>query len=192
MNNLAEKKLKLAAVAVSGLLLLQLLWGGGRLLFLSAPDPVVPVGSVMASELVHFRAPALAGDNEIVERPLFWQGRKAFVYSAPSIESEEDDTTVPANAPINKVKLVGLYSGETPGVIVKLAGERHRVAINESLKGWTLTLISADEAVFEKGEKTRKFELQHSASTASKLPQKSAQSDKAITQAEAENKETGK
>ena len=160
MKSTAEQNLKLAAIGLSGLLILQLLWSGARLLLVSAPDPVAPVESVLQPGLINYRAPAPTAASEVVSRPLFWQGRNAFVYD-PSFESVEDGPAAPASDAINKVKLVGLYSGHNPGVIVMLRGKRHRVSVNESLEGWTLSLMNANEAVFENGGDTRTIELQH-------------------------------
>ena len=160
MKNTAEQKLKLAAIGLSGLLILQLLWGGARLLLVSEPDPVAPVGSALQSGLINYRAPAPTAASEVIGRPLFWQGRKAFVYD-PSFDTVEDGSGVPASDDINKMKLVGIYSGDNSGVIVMLRGKRHRVSVNESLEGWTLSLMSTDEAVFENGGESRTIELQH-------------------------------
>jgi len=190
MQNVAEQKLKLAAAAATALLLLQLLWGGGRLLFLSGPDPVLPVSSALQPGVVNYQGPTSAS-SEIVERPVFWQGRKAFVYN-PMTGTVDDEQTTPASDDINKVKLLGLYFGDTPGVIVQLNGERHRVSVNESLEGWTLGMITANFAVFENGEDSRTVELQHAIPKMSSPAKKKARPDKSPRPAKSKSAEIDK
>ena len=171
MQNVAEQKLKSAVAVVTALLLHQLLWGGGRLLFLSEPEPVLPVESALQPGVVNYQGPApVAG--EIVGRPLFWRGRKAFVY-VPTAESGEEESESADSGPIERVKLLGIYTAETPGVIVMLKGERYRVSQGEKLEGWTLSMMSADEVTFENGDQSRVIELQHAIPKASKESQQS-------------------
>lgn len=160
----------MAAMILTALLLLQLLWGVGRLVFLSEPEPVLPADAVLLASYVKHREPAPEA-REIVDRPLFWRGRKAFAYEPPA-DVVEENPAQPGSANIQKVKLLGAYSGATPGVIVAFNGKRQRVSINESLEGWTLRSVNANQAVFENGDSSHTVDLQHASPTASLAPQK--------------------
>jgi len=190
MQSVAEQKLKFAAATATALLLLQLLWGGGRLLFSSGPDPVLPVSSVLQAGVVNYQGPTSAS-SEIVERPVFWQGRKAFVYN-PMAGALEEEPTAPAGDDLNKVKLLGLYFGDTPGAIVQLHGKRHRVSVNESFEGWTLGMITANFAVFENGEDSKTIELQHAIPKKSSPGKKKARPEKQPQRAKSKSAEIDK
>jgi hypothetical protein len=162
MKPMAKLDLRTLCIGLSALLLLLLLWGGGRLLFLSAPDPVLPVASALRSDVVNYRA-AAPESRDIVERPLFWQGREAYVYKPPAkVVKGSKEQAPPGDEDINKMKLVGVYAGEkSSGVVLTRGRVRHRVAINKVIAGWRLKLVRVDSAVFHKNGSKLTMQLEH-------------------------------
>ncbi len=159
--NVAAHRLRMAVVVMSALLLIQLFWGGGRLLLLSSPDPVLPAGSALQVNEAKYQMP-IATSTEILARPLFWQGRKAFAPVKVSEPAAEDDG-FGGYSSISKAKLLGVYSGKKPGAIVMLDGQRYRVSINEELEGWTLAQTGTDEVVFKNSGHRQALQLEHTA-----------------------------
>jgi hypothetical protein len=47
------------------------------------------------------------------------------------------------------------------GVIVSYKNERQRLQLDESVAGWTFTMLSDAGAVFENGEEVRELPLEH-------------------------------
>ena len=158
---MAAHRLRLAVVVMSALLLIQLFWGGGRLLLLSSPDPVLPAGSALQVNEAKYQMP-IATSTEILARPLFWQGRKAFApVKVPEPAVEDDGFS--GYSSISKAKLLGVYSGKKPGAIVMLDGQRYRVSINEEFEGWTLAQTGTDEVVFKNSGHRQSLQLEHTA-----------------------------
>jgi hypothetical protein len=163
MHNIAEQKLRTAALVVTAFLLLQLIWGGLRLLLVSAPDPVMPVADSLKARVVDYPMGSREAGAELVDRPVFWQGRKSFepkeVVEAKPVVS----TGAPAgNDPINNVKLLGVFGGgEKQGIIVVYKKNKQRLIQGEDLDGWVLQYMSAASVIFEKGDSSFTVDLKH-------------------------------
>jgi hypothetical protein len=168
--SLGSWSLKLAAV-LSVLLLLQLLWGAGRLLLLSEPAPVYPAqASLQAAVKSDSKlATEQADEGAMVERPLFWEGRKAYT-PQPTIPQEVSEASKGPSKVIDQVKLLGVFGGANPGIIISLKGDRRRLQLEDSVGDWTFTMMSADGAVFESGTVTRIVKLEHAVPLAAKKP----------------------
>jgi hypothetical protein len=144
------------------LLLLQLLWGGGRVLLVSGPDAVPPVPESMQPRFLAAPAPVDVEENELVNRPLYWQGRSRKEAQSESEEKSSADDVAGANDPIQKVELLGVFTGgDAPGVIAKVRGRQQRVLVGERILGWELSMLSIDGAVFEKGGRNHELRLEH-------------------------------
>lgn len=118
-------------------------------------------GLLEAGALLNPNAAAqAAAPADITSRPLFWPGRRPVVESD---EPEEVATGRPRRDEFDKVKLVGVYfAGPASGIIIELDGERQRLRLEEELFGWTLEMLSANSAVFSKGEdKQKTLQLEH-------------------------------
>ena len=157
-----EHRLKNAVYAVTGLLLLLGVWGAGRLLFLSAPEPVPPAAASLQVDAVNYPASSVEANSEIVQRPLFWQGRRP-PESELLIEIVDENAGAVAEAgkELEKIKLLGVYGGDTPGVIVLYEGKQQRVALNESIAGWTLLDVIPDGAMFNSEQGFKAVDLKH-------------------------------
>lgn len=161
-----ESQLKKAALVLTALLLLQLLWSGSRLLLLSEPESIFPAESSLRLAAVRTR---VAMDDEVsgalVARPLFWQDRRPYVADAPpTVDSVTPAAAGGGKSPLDEVELLGVYkgSGAKSGIIIAYQGERRRLNLKDSIDGWTFTMMSTDSAVFEKGKERRALDLRHS------------------------------
>jgi len=151
------------------ILLLQLLWSGASLILRSDPKSTAPAAGSLQVDEIHQGAP-LGEDlsQSLVERPVFWQGRKKFVPEKLSAEASEPERA-PRNSNIDNVSLQGTYSaGDKTGVIVSYKDERRRLQRDEEIAGWTFTLLSEEGATFESGEATKVLELEHAKSVPSR------------------------
>jgi len=123
------------------------------------PQPIAPAGSLFApvsveSVLADSR-PAL-GSADFSLRPVF--AIKRVPPPPPQAASDESDK-VSVEAPpsdevassIDGVRLLGIFgSGEVAGAIIRLDnGERQRLPVEESVKGWTLQSLEPRGALFE-------------------------------------------
>lgn len=165
MKTSAEKQLGKVALALTAVALVQLVWSGIRLLTISEPEPIAPAAESLQVDDIR-QSPALGEEPSqyLGARPLFWEGRQAFVPSADTPQVSEAQK-VPANTNIDQVALRGVYSsGGESGVIVDYKGERQRLRKNESIAGWTFTTLGDDGPVFESGEELRVLELKHARS----------------------------
>jgi hypothetical protein len=138
-----------------------LVWSGARLLLLTDPEPVLPAAASLQVDDLYFGA-ALEEDlsQDIVSRPVFWQGRAAYTATAESGDSGKP--AKPRNSDIDGVTLLGVYSvGDAPGVIVSYKGEQHRLQPDEQIAGWTFTSLNGNAAIFTYDSDTRELSLEH-------------------------------
>lgn len=172
MKNAMELQLRKIALVLTVILVLQLVWSAGRVLFMAAPESIRPTSSSLQVEGIAYPAEleeALSAD--LVSRPLFWEGRKVFVAPQGGPQVAPAPSAGGSNA-IDAVKLLGLYSaGSHSGIIVSYQGEQRRLDLNESIDDWEFTMYSADSVVFESGTASRKLKLEHAVTSAG-MPKK--------------------
>ncbi len=159
MRWLTTENLRKAALVLTALLVAQVLLVGAKLVFKSPPDPVVPAASSLNPAWLEFPGTSMA-ESELVERPLYWKGR------SKQAAQQSRQTKRPAGAQkadeFDRVSLLGVFTGGDPaGVIVKFKAKRQRISIGDTVAGWTLALLSADGAIFEKGPESRQLDLEH-------------------------------
>lgn len=130
------------------------------------PQPIAPAGSLFApvsveSVLADSR-PAL-GSADFSLRPVFAIKR---VPPPPQLVSDETEEVSFEAAPsdevassIGGVRLLGIFgSGEVAGAIIRLDnGERQRLPVGESVKGWALLSLEPRGALFEAATGQRAF-----------------------------------
>lgn len=157
-----EVKLRKAAMLLTVVLVLQLLWSGARLMLLSDPEMKVPAEASLKVDGVLFGSPQdKVLPDDLVTRPVFWPGRQVHVPPSETVEIEVKDSRR-SNGAIDKLELLGIYAGAgSAGIIVSYNGERRRLKKGESLDGWEFTMNSADSVIFENGEETKVFDLEH-------------------------------
>jgi hypothetical protein len=165
MKMSAELLLRRIALGLTALVLLQLVWGGARLLLESDLEPIVPAESSLQVDDVRYGA-GLSEEmsQDIVSRPVFWQGRQAYTPAAASGDVAEPEKP-PRNSEIDRVALQGVYAaGTESGVIVFYKDKRHRLRLDESIAGWTLSKVTRKGAVFTYGSERKELPLEHALS----------------------------
>jgi hypothetical protein len=121
------------------------------------PKPVLPSSAlfepVSVEQTLSSSRPELSS-FDFVFRPVFALDRKPW---RPDLLSENDAALVASEADaevvesIDGINLLGIFgSGEVAGVIIRLDnGERQRLAVGESIKGWTLDSIESRRALLQ-------------------------------------------
>lgn len=157
------KPIKLSACLIGGAVLLAVVY----MLLAATPKPVLPSSAlfepVSIEQTLSSSRPELSS-FDFIFRPVFALSRKPPVQpdlpsaeEAAALAALEADATV-VNS-IDGVNLLGIFgSGEVAGVIIRLDnGERKRVVVGESIKGWRLESIESRRALLQAatGEEAR-------------------------------------
>ena len=130
-----------------------------------SPKPVMPSSTlfepVSVVQTLSSSRPELSS-FDFVLRPVFAQDRKP---RRPDLLSENDAALVASEADadvvesIDGINLLGIFgSGEVAGAIIRLDnGERQRLVVGESIKGWTLGSIESRRVLLQAvtGEEAR-------------------------------------
>lgn len=174
-------ELRRVALGVTGLLVVVVAWGAGRVMLLSAPEPHLPAESSLHVAGVAGEDAAQALPDDLTSRPLFWYGRTP--YEPPPQEAEvfEQPQEV-LEMEIDEVQLVGILgAGDQSGIIVSHAGASRRLALDDEIEGWRFVGLSAEGAEFTSLGRTRVLTMEHAAPPApakKKSADKAAKSDK--------------
>jgi hypothetical protein len=154
-----QRKIELVVLLLGLLLCLQLAYGGLRLATMSNPDAIVPAADSLQVPAVLSPEVVAAGQrNEILSRPLFWTSRRpaAPVDMLQDAEPKDDKATE-----LTEVKLVGVFGGgDTVGIIALVKGEKQRILLGETIDGWRLESIQANQGRFVRGEKSETLTLE--------------------------------
>jgi hypothetical protein len=164
----AEPRLFKVAAVLTAILIFVLLAGGARLLFLSQPEPIAPASSTLKVEGI--RGSMTGAEEELptdlVDRPIFWLGRKPFEAAGEEVEVVRDTLPV-GDDDLDNVRLVGVIGdGSNSSVIVTYQGKNHRLKLDDEIAGWTFAMFSPQGAMFENGGQRQPLELQHAKPTA--------------------------
>jgi len=161
----SERAAELAVLVLLGLLVLQLLWGAYRGIFPDIPEPVSPTAEALEVQPLNATvdvSPELR--NEIRQRPLFWATRRPVDPVAPlATATAEAKAEQKQAAKIAGLELAGVFgAGESAGIIVlaKEKNKKHRVMVNEEIRGWTLESVSSTEAVLSSNGRQATLALQ--------------------------------
>ena len=180
MKTPTELQLRKVALVLTGAVVLVAFWSGASLLLLSEPEPILPAAASLQVDEVKYAAPLSAEESrEMVARPIFWQGRE--VYTPPAAAPKKNKAgKQKKNTDIDDVELHGMYAADgVSGVIVSYKNERQRLQLDESVAGWTFTMLSDAGAVFENGEDVRELPLEHATPAPSKKQNKEKKEKKA-------------
>lgn len=132
---------------IRGLVLLLLIGAVlGAVLVLSTrrPEPLPMASSALEARALSLPSGQERVSNDLVLRPLFWESRRPLedVQQPPEVAPSREQR-------LDEAVLVGLFgSGTASGAILKLRGQRLRVAVGEQVEDWELREITADTAVF--------------------------------------------
>jgi hypothetical protein len=147
----AEPRLFKVAAVLTAILIFVLLAGGARLLFLSQPEPIAPASSTLKVEGI--RGSMTGAEEELptdlVDRPIFWLGRKPFEAAGEEVEVVRDTLPV-GDDDLDNVRLVGVIGdGSNSSVIVTYQGKNHRLKLDDEIAGWTFAMFSPQGAMRE-------------------------------------------
>lgn len=163
MMNVTERQLRKFALILTAILVLQFLWSGLRLWQTSEPESIRPAeASLRVDGVIYGTDTGDKSPQALVSRPLFWQGRHAYVPD-PVEEIEAPVMEVRGSTAIDQVKLRGVYPG---GIIISYKGEGRRVRLSESVEDWTFIERLPGAAVFSSGKDSRTLNLEHAFSVA--------------------------
>ena len=157
------KPVRLSASLIGGAALLAVVYA----LLAGTPNPVLPSRAlfepVSVEQTLSSSRPELSS-FDFIFRPVFALNRTPPVQ--PDLPSEDEAALAAAAEAetvvvesIDGVNLLGIFgSGDVEGVIIRLDnGERQRVVVGESIKGWTLDSIESRRALLQAatGEQAR-------------------------------------
>ncbi len=149
-----ERRVELLAVAVTLLLLLQILYSVLRLGFLSEPEAIAPALDNVAERAIRVPEPIDPALSEAIRsRPLFWAGRRPLEASK---EPPKEVVKAPPDAggDLSKVQLVGIFGvGDSAGIITLVEDKKRRILVGEKIEGWTLDKVERDRAVLSDKER---------------------------------------
>ena len=156
------------------------------------PTPVLPSSAlfepVSVAQTLSSSRPELSS-FDFVLRPVFALDREP---RQPDLFSENDAALVASEADavesIDGINLLGIFgSGEVAGAIIRLDnGERQRLVVGESIKGWTLCSIESRRALLQAvtGEEAR-LEMAYATDQSILATEMEGESGSAIPQATA-------
>lgn len=159
-----------------------------------SPKPVLPSSAlfepVSVAQTLSSSRPELSS-FDFVLRPVFALDRQP---RRPDLLSENDAALVASEADadvvesIDGINLLGIFgSGEVAGAIIRLDnGERQRLALGESIKGWTLSSIESRRVLLQAvtGEEAR-LEMAYATDQSILATEMEGESGSAIPQATA-------
>jgi hypothetical protein len=156
----ALRRLELVALGLGSLLLLWAVFGGLSTAIGGGPKPLLPAEDTLKVRALGLERPLdEEGSDRLVNRPLFWEGRRAIDKRPVGLV-----VTTPKPAQVKKIEgvtLHGVYGeGESLGVIATVDGKMTRVGAGNSVKGWTLAAYRDGEVVFENGGRTQTLPLE--------------------------------
>ena len=145
--------LQRSASGLVAVILLALLY----LMLAGSPQPISPAQSLFAP--VSVEQALLASRPELssfdfISRPVFAIKRLPAVMPVAATEQDTSIDELPVDGVaegIDGVSLLGIFgSGEVAGVIIRLDnGERKRLPVGESVKGWTLQSLGTRRAMLQ-------------------------------------------
>ena len=156
----AERRVELVALVLLLVLVLQIAWGLLSIVRTSLVAAIPPSQDVLnVGRLEQVAQVEAEARNDIISRPVFWQGRVPAV--AAEVVAVESPAEEAAGQKIKGVKLVGTYgSGTTGGAILRVKNGKLRVAVGEEAEGWLLDAVEPNSARFVRGAAVDELQLQ--------------------------------
>jgi hypothetical protein len=157
----SERKVELAALMLTIVLIVQVVHGVVSLYLTSQPSPILPSPDSLQIGVLHGTGVVTAQQsNELRARPVFWSTRRPV-----SGESSVAVATKPQSATKNEldtVKVLGVIgSGEAAVVIALVKGKKKRILLGDKVVGWTLESTHNGEAVFTGSGRSQTLKLKH-------------------------------
>ncbi len=120
-----------------------------------APAPVKPVIAVASIPVNSINSSDTSAFAAMLERPIFAPDRRP----PPPILPPPPPPPPPPPDPLASVQLVGLFSGDVSGVLIRSEGKVRRVNLNQKLGEWTLQAIEDRSVTFARDNETRVIRL---------------------------------
>jgi hypothetical protein len=136
---------------------LQLLYSAARVRMLSLPDTVMPArDALLVGDLYPIDSITPEQSDELLARPLFWEGRRALAAEDESVSQKRDRGA----GHLKDIKLQGVFgAGDASGAIIRVKGKQRRVMVGEEINGWTVESVDANEVVLSSRGRTQSLEL---------------------------------
>ncbi|WP_409524920.1 hypothetical protein [Nitrincola sp. MINF-07-Sa-05] len=170
------RSISMIAVVLTTVFVALFAWGWLKVKLMSDPEPWLPAPESLSAVVVTMPQAGGVSDEVVLDRPLFWAGRRPYIEPEASVAVTEEPSK--GNDILDKTRLLGAYMAPgAAGVILDVDGSRERLLMGETLGEWTLRYMSSMGAVFGKGEEqdgpgvTRTITLEHAYPTASVRPQ---------------------
>jgi len=109
-----------------------------------SPDITLPANAPGVADAAQFAV--------ILERPLFAPDRRQPPPPTPPAPPPPPD-------PLADIQIVGVFSGETVGMLARIEGKVRRVKVNDKVGPWTLKSIEGRDITFAQDGKNRKLRL---------------------------------
>jgi hypothetical protein len=157
----SERKVELAALMLTVVLIVQVVHGVVSLSLSSQPSPISPspdslqVGGLHGAGLVTAQQ-----SDELRARPVFWPTRRPV--SEGRNEADKSNVATTKKGELDTVKLLGVIgSGESAVVIALVKGQKKRILLGDKVVGWTLESVQRDQAVFTGSGRSQTLKLKH-------------------------------
>ena len=145
----SERRVELVVVALALVILLQLLLLGARYLSPVAIDPLPPAPDSLSVRALADAAGVTSEQSLVLQaRPVFWDSRRPLDPVDGAMAGEPSGAQAPAGA-LRGLSVSGILAmGDASRVLVNYKGRQQRLAIGETLDGWTLAEVRPGEVVF--------------------------------------------
>lgn len=155
---MTERRIELAVVALLFMVGLWLVVGMVRLGLNGGPAPLFPAADSLAVQSLSLEEPLSSADaTRILERPLFWEGRRPL--APPPVVAAQPTRQAPVK--LEGVTLQGVYgAGDALGLIATVDGALQRIGRGQSVKGWQLSAYEDGVASFVSGGRTATLPLE--------------------------------
>ncbi len=117
-----------------------------------APAMVRPDTKMLPIDLKGGPVNAGANYSVVLDRPIFAPDRRPPPPPSPPKPPPPPD-------PLADIQIVGVFSGETAGMLARIDGKIRRVKLNDKVGSWTLKKIEGRDITFAQDEQTRKLRL---------------------------------
>jgi len=122
------------------------------------------IDDALVTQEIQYDTPDISDYDEIINRPLFFEDRKPYVYVAPEKsqkKSNKKKKTAPKQTEQYVLNAVIITPEKHLAIIQSSRGKNtQRIALGESLDGWTVEAIEPRSVLLKKGNETKNLELE--------------------------------
>ena len=122
------------------------------------------IDDALVTQEIQYDTPDISDYDEIINRPLFFEDRKPYVYVAPEKsqkKSNKKKKTAPKQTEQYVLNAVIITPEKHLAIIQSSRGkDTQRIALGESLDGWTIETIESRSVLLKKGNESKSLELE--------------------------------